>query len=304
MNIIVLGSSAGGGFPQWNCSCNNCKGFRSGKIKARARTQSSIAIELNNHQWVLINASPDIHHQLLAQKLTPSPKKIRNNPLAAIILTDSQLDHTAGLLLLREDKPLSVYATQSVCYDLTHDFPIMNVLSHYCGVKLNTISVGDNADFTVENNDHLVFTPIPLHSNAPPYSRHRDKTVPGDNIGLLISDKNTNKKLFYAPGIEMVDATLLKLMNEVDCLLIDGTVWHNDELARAGVGTTLATAMGHMPLSGEQGLISHLNTLATPRKILVHINNTNPILNEDSPERAELSRFNIEVGYDGMEIQL
>lgn len=304
MNLIVLGSSAGGGFPQWNCCCNNCKGFRAGKLKARARTQSSIAVGLNNHQWVLINASPDIHHQMLAQKLTPSPENIRNNPFAAIIFTDSQLDHTAGLLLLREDKPLSVYATESVFYDLTHDFPIMKVLSHYCGVRKKIMTLENNASFTLENNDHLVFTPIPLHSNAPPYSRHRNKTVAGDNIGLLIHEKNTQKKLFYAPGIELIDAPLLQLMNEVDCLLIDGTVWHNDELVRAGVGTTLATAMGHMPLSGDKGLISQLITLATPRKILIHINNTNPILNEDSLERAELSRLNIEVGYDGMEIQL
>lgn len=303
MQIKVLGSSAGGGFPQWNCHCRQCHGVRNGSIKATPRTQSSIAVKLH-HQWALINASPDIHQQIAQNALAAYHEKIRENPFAAIILLDSQIDHTAGLLQLREDKPLVIYATENVFTNLTIDFSILEVLKHYCGVEPHVITIEKGDSFSINENENVIFYPIPLISNAPPYSPHRNKITPGDNIGLIIEDKKTGKKCFYAPGIGKVDEPLLALLSTVDCILIDGTAWYNDDLIRAGAGTTLATEMGHLPLSGEAGLIAQLDKLPNARKILVHINNTNPILDEESPERKILINHHIEVAYDGMEIIL
>lgn len=302
MKVIVLGSSAGGGFPQWNCYCKNCDNYRKAQIKASARTQSSIAVQISSEEWVLINASPDVHHQILANHLNSSNGKVRKNPFCAIILTDSQLDHSAGLLLLREDKPLTVFATNNVFEDLNGEFPVMKLLRKYCGIDQKIIE-GEKS-FTINNKIHIVFTAIPIHSNAPPYSMHRDKTQVGDNAGIVVCNKKTNKKLLYVPGIDFIDDQLLNLMNTVDILLIDGTFFHIDELIRSGVGTKLASEMGHLPLAGEKGLIFYLNQLTKPRKILVHINNTNPILDEESPEFSELLRSNIEVARDGLEILL
>lgn len=302
MKVVVLGSSAGGGFPQWNCYCKNCHNFRTGKIKSSKRTQSSIAIQISSDQWVLINASPDIHHQILSQNLNFYSGKVRNNPFCAIILTDSQLDHTAGLLLLREDKPLTVYATRNVYDDLSREFPVIKLLEKYCGVIQRIIS--DDLIFSIEDKIDMEFRAVQIHSNAPPYSQHRNNTQMGDNIGILVRNKNTDKKLLYIPGIDLIDDQLLLLMNSVDFLLIDGTFYHYDELLKSGVGTKLASEMGHLPLAGEKGLISYLNKLSKPRKILIHINNTNPILDEESPEFAKLKTYNIEVAYDGLEILL
>lgn len=304
MKIVILGSSAGGSFPQWNCNCNNCRGIRLGTIKALARTQSSLAIQLENKKWILINASPDIHHQMMSRKINSFTGNIRENPFDAIILCDSQLDHTAGLLLLREDKSLNIFATENVINDLNSDFPILKVLSHYCDLHQNIISFENNGLFKIDDDSEIQFRAVSIKSNAPPYSKRRNKTQPGDNIGLLILNLKTGKSLFYAPGLEVITDDLIEMMKNVDCVLVDGTVWENNELIRIGVGKKTAKEMGHMPLSGDEGLLSYLNKMSKPRKILVHINNTNPILDEDSQEHAELVKLGVEVGFDGMEIQL
>ncbi len=304
MRIVVLGSSAGGSFPQWNCNCNNCKRLRLGTIKAFSRTQSSIAIELESKKWILINASPDIHHQMMSCKINSHAEVVRENPFEGIILCDSQLDHTVGLLLLREDKKLNIYATENVLNDLNSEFPILKVLSHYCDIEQNIIQLENNKGFQVKNVSDIQFRAFSIKSNAPPYSKRRNNPDPGDNIALLISDLKTGKSLFYAPGLEVVTKELLEIMQNVDCILVDGTVWDDDELIRRGIGTAKARSMGHLPLSGDMGMLSYLEQLSKPRKILVHINNTNPILDEESNENAELVKLRIEVGFDGMEILL
>lgn len=306
MKVQVLGSAAGGGFPQWNCNCRNCRGFREGTLNAQARTQSSIAVSLEGEDWILFNASPDIREQLAAFAPMQPARQMRDTGIAAIVLMDSQIDHTTGLLMLREGCPHDVWCTEMVKQDLTEGFPVFPMLSHWHG-GLNwrpiSIEAGENS-FAIDRFPQLKLTAIPILSSAPPYSPHRNDPHPGDNIAILIEDTRTGKTLFYAPGLGQIEPHLAPIMAAADCLLVDGTLWQEDEMIVAGVGDKLGVTMGHLPQSGEGGMIAYLDTLETPRKILIHINNTNPILDEDSTQRAELARHGIEVAYDGMSITL
>jgi len=304
MKIRVLGASAGGGFPQWNCNCPNCDGVRKGKIKAKPRTQSSIAISENNLDWILFNASPDVLAQIKAFPALQPARSIRDTAIRAIILIDSQIDHTTGLLMLREGKPLEIYCTDMAREDLTTGNPLFNVLGHYCTVNWHKLPTHNGNSFSVVGAQHLRFTAVPLISKAPPYSPHRKDPQEGDNVGIRIEDGRTGKNLFYAPGLGKLEPHLEPFLKNADCLLVDGTCWTDDELIRFGISKQSSRDMGHLPQSGEGGMISVLKPLAKPRKILIHINNTNPILNEESRERAELTANGIEVAYDGMEIDL
>ena len=300
MFIQILGSAAGGGFPQWNCNCANCAGLRAG---TKPRTQSSIAISENGVDWVLCNASPDIRAQLEAfPKLQPA-RRPRDTAIAAIILLDSQIDHTTGLLTLREGCPHEVWCTEMVHQDLTTGFPLFNMLKHWNGgLKWNPIAL--EGSFVIPACPNLQITPIPLRSSAPPYSPHRNDPHPGDNIGLLIEDRQSGGTLFYAPGLGQASPELLEIMRRADCLLVDGTLWRDDEMRVREVGDKLGSEMGHMPQSGPGGMIELLDGMSASRKILIHINNTNPILDEDSAERATLGEHGIEVAFDGMSIEL
>ena len=303
MLIHILGSAAGGGFPQWNCNCRNCDGLRKGQINARSRTQSSIALSDGSGNWVLCNASPDIRTQLEQTPVLQPGRQSRDTAIGGIILMDSQIDHTTGLLTLREGCPHQVWCTDMVHQDLTTGFPLFNILDHWNGgLQWNRIEL--DADFTVPACPGLQFTPIPLRSAAPPYSPHRHDPHPGDNIGLLVRDTNTGGVLFYAPGLGQPSDLVREAMASADCLLVDGTLWREDEMRHAGVGTKLGSEMGHLPQSGEGGMIEVLNAYPQSRRVLTHINNTNPILDEDSAERAELTRHGIEVAHDGMVINL
>lgn len=303
MFIQILGSAAGGGFPQWNCNCANCAGLRNGTLRAHARTQSSIAISDNGEDWILCNASPDIRAQLESfPKLQPG-RGPRDTAIKAIILLDSQIDHTTGLLTLREGCPHEVWCTEMVHQDLSTGFPLFKMLEHWNGgLRWNPIAL--EGSFGIPACPNLLITPIPLRSSAPPYSPHRNDPHPGDNIGLLIEDQQSGGTLFYAPGLGQVSPELLAIMRRADCLLVDGTLWRDDEMRVREVGTKLGSEMGHLHQSGPGGMIEVLDGMSAARKILIHINNTNPILDEDSPERATLDEHGIEVAFDGMSIEL
>jgi len=303
MFIQILGSAAGGGFPQWNCNCVNCAGLRNGSLRAKARTQSSIAISDDGENWILCNASPDIRAQLESfPKLQPA-RGPRDTAIGAIILLDSQIDHTTGLLTLREGCPHEVWCTEMVHQDLSTGFPLFKMLEHWNGgLRWNPIAL--EGSFTIATCPNLNITPIPLRSSAPPYSPHRNDPHPRDNIGLLIEDRKTGGTLFYAPGLGQVSPELLELMRGADCLLVDGTLWRDDEMRVREVGTKLGSEMGHLHQSGPGGMIEVLDGMPAARKILIHINNTNPILDEDSAERAVLDEHGIEVSFDGMSIEL
>lgn len=306
MKIQVLGSAAGGGFPQWNCNCSNCAGFRAGTLNAVARTQSSIAISENGVDWILFNTSPDIRQQMADFAPLQPNRALRDTGIAHIIFMDSQIDHTTGLLMLREGCPHNIWCTAPVQQDLTDNFPLLSMLQHWDGNHINTIPVQgyQPVEFTIPGVQYLRFTAIPLLSNAPPYSPRRNNPDPGDNIGMLVRDTRSDKQVFYAPGLGEMQDHLPPLMAQSDLLLVDGTVWRDDEMQHAGVGTRTGRQMGHLPQSGPGGMIELLDSFDKPRKVLIHINNTNPILDEDSPQRTILAEHGIEVAYDGMSFEL
>ncbi|WP_336975849.1 pyrroloquinoline quinone biosynthesis protein PqqB [Acinetobacter pittii] len=303
MYIYVLGSAAGGGFPQWNCNCSNCHGVRTGSIQAKARTQSSIAVSENGTDWVLLNASPDIRQQLFEFKAAQPARKLRDTGITSVILMDSQLDHTTGLLTLREGCPMNVWCTEMVHQDLTSGFPVFNMLKHWNG-GLQYNEINPKQAFKIDGFENLEFLPLIIKSAAPPYSPHRNDPHDGDNIALIIKDHKTQKQLFYAPGLGKIDEQIMQIMQSSDCVMIDGTLWTDDEMQQTGVGTKTGREMGHLYISGEGGSLSYLNQLSTPKKVLIHINNTNPILNENSSQFAELKANGVEVAYDGMQIEL
>jgi len=300
MKILILGSSAGGGFPQWNCNCRNCHGVRHGTIRARPRTQSSIAVSSNGDDWMLFNASPDLLAQVRANPCLQPARALRDSGIVGVVLIDAQVDHTTGLFMLREGQPLPVWCTAQVHEDLTTGNPVFNVLAHFCTVVRHPLQVTPPTPFTVPGVAGLRFTPVPLASKAPPYSPHRDDPHPGDNIGVLIEDATSGRKVFYAPGFGAMQAHLEPYLAEADCVLLDGTFWSDDEMIRLGISTRTAREIGHLPQAGAGGMIELLARYPRPRKVLIHINNTNPILDEDSWQRAELARHGIEVAADGM----
>ncbi|VXC87001.1 Coenzyme PQQ synthesis protein B [Burkholderia sp. 8Y] len=306
MKIRVLGSSAGGGFPQWNCNCRNCDGVRRGTIAARARTQSSIAVSDNGEDWLLVNASPDILAQIAANPELQPARRVRDTGIAAVIVMDAQIDHVTGLLMLRErGTPLPLYATDAAWQDLSTGFPITSILSHYCGVEHRRIAL-DGAALSVPELPRVRIDALPLSSKAPPYSPHREAPEVGDNIGLMFTNSATGKRAFYAPGLGAIEPHVLEAMRAADLLLVDGTVWTDDEMIRLGLTKKTGADMGHLAQSGAGGMIDVLDSIASDgmRKVLIHINNTNPILIEDGPERRILSEHGIEVAHDGMSFEL
>lgn len=304
MKVRVLGAGAGGGFPQWNCNCHNCSRVRQGTIRAKSRTQSSIAVSSDNENWVLFNASPDIRTQLEHFPAAHPKHGIRDSGIKAIVLIDSQIDHTTGLLMLREStRPLEIYCSDMVMQDLSTGFPVFKMLEHYCRVKHHPVPL-DGTGFTIPGIEDLRFHTHALKSKAPPYSPHRHDPHEGDNIGVMIEQMSTGRKLYYAPGLGEIEPHVYTALRNADCILVDGTFWQHDEMGRAGICDKLALDMGHLPQSGPGGMIETLNGVPAARKILIHINNTNPILDEDSPERKILDQAGIEVAYDGLEIDL
>ena len=306
MRITVLGSAAGGGFPQWNCNCANCAGLRAGTLNAKARTQSSIFVQPDDSvDGVLFNASPDILEQIRSKPALQPARAVRDSAIAGVVLMDGQVDHATGLFMLRErSTPLPLWCTDPVEEDLTQGNPVLRVLTHYCGVDRHRITL-DGSAFTVPGVAGLSFRALPLSSKAAPYSPHRDQPVPGDNIGMLITDEHSGRRAFYAPGLGDITAPVFDAMASADSVMVDGTFFTDDEMPRMGLSRKTARDIGHLPQSGAGGMIEWMARLpARTRRMLIHINNTNPILDEDSAERATLTRAGIEVCEDNMLIRV
>jgi pyrroloquinoline quinone biosynthesis protein B len=297
MRVRVLGSAAGGGFPQWNCNCRTCAAARDPEAPALPRTQSSIAIRADDGPWYLINASPDLRQQL-ADLPGGDTDAIRTTPLAGVLLTDAEIDHTAGLLLLRESsEPLEVYSRAAVRDALSTHYPVLEMLRSYCGVRWHELATGE----PVRLGDTLEVDSFAAGGDPPLY-------MPADAddmkaTGLTIRDLATGGVLTYAPALEAIDDEISERLESSDCVIVDGTFWERDELVSLGLAERDALAMGHMPLSGSDGSLATLERLPA-RTILAHINNTNPILLEDSAERARVTAGGIDVAHDGMEIEL
>ncbi|HKK53221.1 MAG TPA: pyrroloquinoline quinone biosynthesis protein PqqB, partial [Myxococcota bacterium] len=288
MRIIVLGSGAGGGFPQWNCNCPNCAGLRAGTIRASPRTQSSLAVSDGGDDWLLVNASPDLRQQIEHCPALQPARAVRDTAIAAVLIVDAQIDHSTGLMTLREHtRRLPVYCTPSVHDDLTTGYPLLRVLEHYCGVDWHPVDALGQAAFRIPELPGLELQPIPLPGEAPPYSPRRHRPAADDTLGLGFLDLESGGRCFYAPGLGRWTPAVAEAAEGADCVLIDGTLWRDDELAARGAADKTGREMGHLAQTGADGMLDRLASLRG-RKILIHINNTNPILDEASPERARL----------------
>lgn len=311
MLVRILGSAAGGGFPQWNCNCSGCQSVREGKKGVNQRTQSSLAVRGTKGSWYLINASPDVRQQLGRLRNTV-PTSIRSNPIAGVLLTDAEIDHTAGLMILRESaEPLAIYGTNSVRKALTEGFSVLRVLKDYCGVVWSNIEPGSTVDLNnYDNSDDSSSLEIEVFSvpGTPPKYMRSSNPVDGNHdnsvVGFTFRDRLSGGVVTYAPALSELSDSIHKRLDKSDCILVDGTFWQNDELVKLGTSTRTALAMGHLPLSGDNGSLNQLAKLSSKRKIFTHINNTNPILIADSAEHKIVEAAGMEVAYDGLTIEL
>ena len=303
MRIHVLGSAAGGGFPQWNCGCPNCAGLREGTIAATPRKQTSIALSDSEGNCFLIHATPEISAQL-AEFPPLYPRALRDSPIAGIILTNGDLDQVLGLLSLRESQPLHIYATERVRQAVTTDNRFYRALNRAAGqVTWHELKLyGSQTLLTADHRSTLlVVTTLPVPGKVPLYLEDQVEPQIDDNIALLVSEGTGGASLGYAPCVGARSPEVERIMASADCLFFDGTFWSEDELVALGIGSKKARDMAHWPLAGADGSLPVL-AKSCSRRILIHINNTNPILRDDSPERRQTEQAGVEVAYDGMEI--
>lgn len=306
MQIRLLGTAAGGGVPQWNCNCVVCREARAGKGRVRARTQSSVAISANGKNWFLLNASPDIRSQIESfPPLQPSSDSRRNSPIEGILLTNADLDHSLGLFLLREGERLPVHATANVHRALTEGISLRPTMESFCGIdriappkKLQPLLLRD------ASASGLTYEAIFLPGKPPRFMKFELLAGPGNVVGYRIRDEKTGGRLLFLPDVAKIETELTETMRDCDALLFDGTFWSQDEMRARGVGTLSAADMGHIPISAPSGSLKILAELPMRNKIYTHINNTNPVLIEDSPERAAVNKAGCLVGEDGMTIEI
>ena len=299
MLIKVLGAAAGGGFPQWNCGCPNCRDLRSGALAAQPLTQESVAVSADGERWVLLNASPEIRSQI---ESCPAlhPRGPRHSPISAIVLTNGDLDHSLGLLSLRESHPLMIYATERVRRGFTERNVLYRTLERFPGqVTWRTVEPGEDADL-----GGLSIGALPAPGKPPIHLEGNGPSEPGDNIGLLIRDQRSGKRLAYFSAAAAVTVSMRAAFDAADCVFFDGTFWASDELIALGLGDKRAEQMAHLPVGGKDGSLQALAGVRAPRRIYIHVNNTNPLLRPRSPERVQAEAEGWEVAYDGMEVDL
>ena len=303
MQIVLLGTAAGGGFPQWNCWCPSCRVARADPGRARPRTQSSAAVSADGNRWFLLNASPDVREQL-AHLPVSAPEGPRHSPVAGVVATDAELDHTLGIVLLREGRLLRLYLTCAVRQVLERDSGILPVTRAFADVDVVELPpVGGPVPLTYAEGGPSGITvetfPVPA---GPP--RFASEELPGHTVGLVLRDAATGGSCAFVPGCGGLDAALLARLDAATLVLFDGTFWTDDELIQLGIGDRTARQMDHLPVSGPDGSLGRLARLRAPQRVYTHINNTNPMLIEDSPERAEVERAGLVVGMDGMRFEV
>jgi pyrroloquinoline quinone biosynthesis protein B len=303
--VRVLGSAAGGGFPQWNCGCGNCSGVRNGTIRAVPRTQESVAVSADGDQWFLLNASPEVRQQLESFSAL-YPRSFRDTPVAGVLLTNGDLDHCLGLLSLRESQRLVVYATDRVRQGFIVGNVFYKTLERFEGqVTWHRLRFGVRERLLGPDGKEsgLTVAAFPLPGKPPLHSRDPVRNLE-DNVGLSIIDERSSGVLAYLPGVAGPGQSVSEAVAGADAVFFDGTFWTSDELTALGGGTRKAEDMAHWPLSGASGSLEFLRKLPAKRRILIHLNNTNPLLRDDSPEREVVRAFDVDVAFDGMEFSL
>lgn len=302
MKIVLLGTAAGGGSPQWNCNCTVCSAVRKGKKGTVPRTESSVAISVDGEKWFLLNASPDIRSQFARfPPLHPPLGLRRGSHVQGVLVTNADLDHTLGLLLLREGEKLSVHAPTSVRDVLEKDSAIGGVMKAFCGIKwimpprrLSPLLSADGS------KSGLLYQAIELIGGPPRFSKCKASKPSGHSVGYRIIDERTGGRLLFLPDVAATNSGLVDRLGECDLLLFDGTFWSENEMSQRGVGEIDAARMGHWPISGADGSLSLLAHLPIRHKVYIHLNNTNPILIDTSPEYDAVTKAGVTVGRDGM----
>jgi pyrroloquinoline quinone biosynthesis protein B len=306
MFIRVLGSAAGGGFPQWNCGCPNCRGLREGTVRAQARTQECVAVSTDGAAWLLLNCSPEIRQQI---ENFPGlhPRGPRDSPIAAILVTNGDLDHCLGLLSLRESHPLVVYATEPVRRGFVEDNVLYRTLERFPGqVTWRTLKLGGDEEIAGPDGRTigLAVTPLAVPGKPPIHLEHRAPPAPEDNIGVRVREPATGRVLAYCSAAAAVTDDMRRALDGADAVFFDGTFWSSDELPALGLGTKRAEEMAHLPVGGPGGSLARLAGLRARRRVYIHINNTNPMLRDDSAERQQVDAAGWEIARDGMEVRL
>jgi pyrroloquinoline quinone biosynthesis protein B len=310
MIITVLGSAAGGGFPQINCNCRNCSGVRFGEPGLSPRTQSSVAVSADGQSWVLLNASPDLRQQIAAtpQLVPRRGAALRESPIKAVVLTNADVDHIAGLLSLRESFAFTLHASERVLGTIAAN-SIFNVLDPELVPRIS-LPPGQTTELASSRaNLGLTVETFPVPGKVALYLEDAAAgqsfgTREGDTVGLRIAEPASGAAFFYIPGCAAVDRALASRIRGAQLVLFDGTLFSDDEMIVQKLSAKTGKRMGHISMSGADGSIAALRDLEIGRRVFVHINNSNPALRDGSPERAEVEKAEWEVAFDGMEIRL
>jgi pyrroloquinoline quinone biosynthesis protein B len=298
MWVRVLGAAAGGGFPQWNCHCSNCRRLRQGTLRGNARSQAQAAVSSDGHCWHLLNASPDLRGQIESAAFLWPAEGVRHSPIRSVTLCSAEIDAVMGLLSLREFQPFTVYSTRAVQDILLCQNNLFHALQRLPNqVKWSVFSSGG----VFQPDTGLPVQAIPLRSDYPTFvtTTHEPEEA---GVGLAVG--NGGCQLLFLPAVAEITEDLLGWMEQCDLLLFDGTFWSDDELIRVQQGARTARQMNHVPISGPGGSLEVLSRLKRPRKVYMHINNTNPVLDEDSPEHRAVVDAGWELAFDGMEFEL
>jgi pyrroloquinoline quinone biosynthesis protein B len=307
LHAVVVGAAAGGGFPQWNSNAPACRRAREGDPQARPRSQASLAVSANHRDWFLLNASPDLRLQIEANEVLHPRAGLRGSPIAGVVLCGGDVDAIAGLLHLRERHRFAVYGPRQILAILDAN-PIFGVLApdHVRRVELPLDEAIDLAGAVGESA--LAVRAFAVPGKVPLYLESAGEdpglSEAGDAVGLEIIDRATGRSLFFVPGCAMVNAQMRRRLEGADLVFFDGTLWRDDEMIRSGIGDKTGRRMGHISMAGEAGAIAAFRDLGVHRRVFIHINNSNPVLVEDSTERREAEAAGWEIAYDGMEIRL
>lgn len=307
MRLIVLGSAAGGGFPQWNCNCVNCRRARAGDPNATPRTQSALAASADGERWLLLNASPDLRQQIQATPALHPRRGVRHSPLAAVLATNADVDHIGGLINLREGQPLALYASQRVhavldgnrifevldreivprrTLDLDETMPVRDAVGAPIGLSIQIFAVPGKVALYMERPDA------------------DSAGAAGDTVAVRLVDEASGRQAFYVPNCARLDADLARRLSGASLVFFDGTLFRDDEMIRAGLSQKSGRRMGHVSMDGPDGALAGFADLDVGRKVFVHVNNSNPALLADSPERARVEAAGWQVAHDGLEIEI